>query len=446
MSWTGDIAAYDAVDVMFSATTTGLPGPGYISNVMTGSATGYTTQHEAHTVVAYADDAWPVFSAVTPLAETDPSYLMHYAAGVGWNPVSSTYLATWNRTDQATSQEVVMARTVDPTGTLGGVHQISEVQAAGEMVYWAKAACSTTTAACLVAWQETEPVNWYQGIRARLVDGAGSPLGSEIIVAEDASVMRRDVDVVYNPTDDEFLVLYTNDGSGILDVAATRVRAADGVLLGSAVVATGSDGDRSAIRGAHLSGRNQYLLVYDFEDPADNEEVHAKLAPGDLSGVGAASELILASGSGDHSSPVVAAEGDEYLVAWTYYDASWPHETTEIRARRFAGDGTPLGPAGGFLVDEFAGAKGISTRQVRFAGEQGFLVGWFYSDPSCPTGGDLHGRFVELGADQAAGLEFPTVEDFDGVDASFVSAWRTHADGFEDGGFGGWSTVAGATF
>ena len=467
VSWTGNLVAYDAVDVQFTATTTGLAGPGYVTNAVTTSADGYTTEVEEHTTVFFSEDEWPILGDVIPLATSDPNYLMRYAKGVAWNPVSETFVAAWNRVDQNTTQEVVVLRSVDTTGVLGQIRQVNEVQVAGEMPEAAEVACSSTTANCLVAWQESQPPDWYYGVRARLINGDGVPVGSEFIIAENYGVNRRDVHAAYNPVRDEYLVVYVNywDG-GVVDVAVTRVRASDGAPLGSAVIATGSDGDRDGIRLAHLTGRDQYLLVYDFEDPAENEEVRAKLAPGDLSGVGAAPELILASGSGDHRAPAAAAEGDEYLVAWTYYDDNWPNLTTEIRARRFAGDGTPLGPAGGFLVDEFQGARGIQTRQVRFAGEQGFLIGWYYNDPSCPTGGDLHGRFVEFGADQAAYLEFPTVatdnsdqpgyfacagsgqcmiltDDNDGVDVHFATAWRTHTDGFEDGGFGGWSVVVG---
>jgi len=467
VSWTGNLVAHDGVDVLFSATTTGLAGPGYVTNAVTASADGYTPEVEEHTTVFFTEDEWPILGDVIPLAETDPNYLMRYATGVSWNAVSERFLAAWNRTDQSSSQEVVVVRTVDPTGTLGDIRQVSEVNIAGEEPIWAKIACSTTAATCLVAWEENQPPDWYRGVHARLINGDGVSVGSEFIVARNSGVNRGGVDVVYNPVRDEYLVVYVNqwDG-GVVDVAATRVRASDGVLLGSAVVATGTDGDRDGIRPAHLASRDQFLLVYDFEDLAENEEVHAKLAPGDLSGVGAAPELILASGSGDHRAPVVAAEDDEYLVAWTYYDDNWPNLTTEVRARRFAGDGTPLGPSGGFLVDEFEGARGIQTRQVWFAGEQGFFIGWYYSDPACPTGGDQHGRFVEFDADQAAYLEFPTVattdsdgpgyvacavsgqcmvltEDNLGVDAHIVTAWRAHTDGFEDGGYGGWSVVVG---
>ena len=471
VSWTatGTLAAYDSIDILFSVTTTGLGGPGYVTNTVTASATGYNTDHESHTVLAYTQEEWPVHGEIMTLAESDPNFQMGYATGVSWNPVSEQFIAGWIRTDNNTSQWYVDAGTIDPHGAPGAAHQVNVVGIPGETPIWISVACSTTSPGCLVAWEETQPGDWRASARGRLLDGDGAPIGSELVIAEDPDIARREIDVVYNSTLDEYLVSYVNElDSGVVEVAATRVRAGDGAVLGSAIVATGSDGDRTRVHAAHLPGRDQYLLVFGFEDLAENEEVHAKLAPGNLSGVGAASELILAAGGGDHLAPVVAAEGDEYLVAWAYWDDTWPHLTTEIRARRFAGDGTPLGPTGGFLVDEFQGAQGIQTRGVRFAGEQGYLIGWSYSDNRTPTGIDLHGRFVESGADQAAYTEFPTiatvnwdqlghfacrstglcmvlVDDFEGVKARFVTAWRAHVDGFEDGGFGGWSAVVGAT-
>ena len=44
VSWAGDLAAYEGVDMLFSVTTTGLTEPGYFTNTVTGSATGYTTE------------------------------------------------------------------------------------------------------------------------------------------------------------------------------------------------------------------------------------------------------------------------------------------------------------------------------------------------------------------------------------------------------------------
>lgn len=463
----GALQAHDAVDIYFSVTTTGLSGPGYVTNVATASANGYNTRQEAHTTVAHTGDDWPVLGEIMTLAASDPDNMMAYATGVSWNPVSERYYAGWIRADNNTGQWYVDARTIAPSGVQGISHQLNVVATPGEMPGGVKVGCSTASTGCLAAWEETQPGDWRPSVRGRLLDGDGVPVGTELVIAEDSTIGRREIDVVYNSTLNEYLVAYVNElDSGLIEVGATRVRESDGAVLGSAIVASGSDGERTGVRAAHLPGQDRYMIVFDHEDSLDEQEIHAKFANGNLAGVGAAPEIVVAGGGGQDSGPAVGAHGDDFLVAWRHED-DWPPTFSEVRARRFAGDGTPLGPAGGFLVDEFEGVAGIRVREVEYAGDQGFLIGWYYSDDRSPTGKDHHGRFVESGADQAAYTEFPTLatsewdregfltcaafgrcmilaETFDGVTVRFVSAWRTLTDGFEDGTFDGWSAVVGA--
>jgi hypothetical protein len=243
------------------------------------------------------------------------------------------------------------------------------------------------------------------------------------------------------------------------------VRASDGALLGSAIIHSGPDFDRERPDVAFLADWNEYLIVYTCEDPAGNRQVRGKLAPADLSGVGSDPEITIAAAVADDYWPAVEAHGDGFLVAWARRQGT--PAAVQIRARRVSSSGIPQGGASGFLINGFSQLPGGYVTDVQFAGEQGFLVGWNHSDSSSVTGPDHHGRFVELGEDQPAYLEFPTfstvgwdqwgsfacneagrcliaAEITDGVDARFVSAWRAHIDGFEDGGFGGWDAVVGA--
>jgi hypothetical protein len=324
-------------------------------------------------------------------------------------------------------------------------------------------ACSSVSGKCLVVWEETESIHWNQGIRARLVDSDGTPLAGEFVLVE-GSGYHINPEVVHNPVRDEFLVVHDNRwNSGVIDVSAHRVRADNGLLLSSAIVATGSDGERTWPRVAHLADRDQYLVTYTFEDATEDEEVRAKIAAGDLLGVGSGPELSIAATVGNDRYAGVGAHGDGYLVAWLHQENSFVNG--EIRARRLAGDGSPLGTSGGFLVSGFPDTLGGVVSGVRFNGDQGFFVGW-----GNRTAGDTdqHGRYVELGSDEAAFFEFPSfaTQDWDGpgrfacngtgqclvvcriqagVHAGFVTAWRVLSDGFEDGTVGGWSVVVGAS-
>lgn len=464
VSYSGDLPQYNAGDILFSASTSGLASPAHVDNQVTFAATGFNTVVKTRTTVVYSEDEWPVYGETMRLSETDGDWYAGESTGVAWNPHTEVFSAVWIRTDLMSSQRYLQTRTIDPTGSLGDTQQVNQV-APGEEPYQPSIACSSVSGQCLVAWTEVEPVSWQWGIRTRLLGSDGVPIGNEAVVVEGGG-HHTQPRVVYNPDFDEFLVVYSSDrDAGVVDVSAQLVRASDGALLGAAVVESGTDFDRSQPKAAYLAARDDYLIAYTCEDASGDRQVRAKVVADDLVGVGTSPEVVIASPPVDDYAPAVGAEGDGYLVAWARRQGT--PAATQIRARRVSGDGVPIGSTSGFLVNDFAGLPSGSVTDVRFAGEQGFLVGWVHNDSSSPTGADQHGRYVELGDDQPAYLEFPALatSDWDqwgpfacrssgqcliavevtgGVDARFITAWRVHGDGFEDGSFAGWDAVVGA--
>ncbi|MEJ2581460.1 MAG: hypothetical protein P8127_07475 [Acidobacteriota bacterium] len=464
VSWNGSITVSDTVVVSFSVTTETLPDPGYVTNEVVADDPGFDALLMSRTTCVHRSGEQAVLGPIFPISNHGSGWYQGWANGVYWNSVSETYVAAWIRSDYPTNSNYeVQAVTVDPEGAVGVVQHVST----GQVDEQPSVACSEVSGNCLVAWSRREPApSINSDVYARLLGSGAAPLGSEFAIYQ-GSGHQGNPDVAYNSALDEFLVTYENRwASGLRDVVAQRVRASDGALLTWANVATGSDGGRTSLRAAHLAGRDQYLLVYNFAPTAGDPEIRAKIAPGHLGGVSPAPEMTIASTLTSYESPAVAAIDDDYLVVWSHLDVS---NVGGIRARRVSGDGSPQGPAGGFRVSEFEhNVVAYSVPLVEFAGQQGFLVGWDHDDAATPTQEDLHGRFVEPGMDHASFTEFPTWATIDwdffghfacsrtgqclslrdgmtGIDGRFVWAWLVFAHGFDEGTFEGWSQVVGAT-
>ena len=457
VSWAGSLAAWQTVTISFSVTTTALAGPGYVTNEAIADDPGLDALVLLRTSCVHYPEEQMLLGPIASVAPHGSGFTMTQGWGVAWNSAVENYLTAWISTNSSVRD--VQVRTVDPSGALGAVRSITS----GYTDYVPSVSCSGVSGNCLVVWDRQEPSPSHDSdVWARLLDSTGQPLGPEFAIAQ-GSGSQNSAEVVYNSVVDEFLVVYSNwwhDGLG--DVAAQRVQASNGALLSWANIATGTDGNRQDLRAAHLSERDQYLLVYEFSSAATGYEIRAKIAPGNLSGVSVASEIAIAVGSLGNGTPAVAAGGDQYLVAWLHTENVLG--ASGIRARAVSGDGTPIGGINGFRVSEFLHPATYTMPLVHFAGEQGFLVGWDHDDPTTLTTEDTHGRFVELDSDQAAFLEYPTYATVDGdyfghfacsgrgeclmlrngptgIDGRFVVGWRIFSDGFEISDTSGWSST-----
>lgn len=457
VSWAGSLAAWQTVTISFSVTTTALAGPGYVTNEAIADDPGLDALVLLRTSCVHYPEEQMLLGPIASVAPHGSGFAMTQGSGVAWNAAVENYLTAWISTNSSVYD--VQVRTVDPSGALGVVRPITS----GQLDYLPSVSCSGVSGNCLAVWdrQELSPSSDLD-VLARLLDSTGQPLGPEFAIAQ-GSGSQHGARVVYNSALDEFLVVFWNMWhDGLKDVAAQRVQASNGALLSWANIATGTDGNRRDLRAAHLSERDQYLLVYEFWSAATGYEIRAKIAPGNLSGVSVAPEITIAASSANDELPAVAAGGDQYLVAWLHTENVLG--ASGIRARAVSGDGTPIGGINGFRVSEFLHPAGYTMPLVHFAGEHGFLVGWDHDDSTTLTMEDTHGRFVELDSDQAAFLEFPTYATVDwdyfghfacsgrgdclmlrdgltGIDGRFVVGWRIFSDGFEISDTSGWSST-----
>ena len=180
-------------------------------------------------------------------------------------------------------------------------------------------------------------------------------------------------DVVFNPNDDEYLVVYVNGWfSGLFDITAQRVDG-DGTLLSWANVASSSSAQRHSATAAFSPELDRYLIGYSrAAGSAAGYDVVGKTADPDLAGLSIAPEIVLVDSATDAASnPAVGASADGFIALYNL--------PIDVRARRLAGDGTPLGPGEGFpLGNQSSVAVGypLEANAVARADAIGFVSAW----------------------------------------------------------------------
>ena len=211
--------------------------------------------------------------------------------------------------------------------------------------------------------------------------------------------------VAYNSAANEYLVVYENYWGSLSDIDAVRVRAGDGVQVSWRNIATGAGQFRGSPDVAYHPGSDLYLVAYDFQasSTATTREIYGKRATWNLGEL--SPEIEICVDGNEKGSVALAVSPAEFLAVW---DSYWTgNATISIYARRLALDGTPLGPAGGFLV---AGAFTQNNKAPDAAyGGGSYQVVWHREKSG--TDFNVFGRLVSLGSDSAGGNEFSIDND-----------------------------------
>ncbi len=207
--------------------------------------------------------------------------------------------------------------------------------------------------------------------------------------------------VVYNRTDDLYLVVYDNEKTdGTIDVVGRQINATTFEMVGdyrTVLASVGPNQYRHSPAVAFDPIHNQYLVSYVFEqvDPARayvaSKSVSANLTPG--------TEVDLSATFG--MDPQVRFAKGEYMVTWANTPANF------IGARRVNHDGQPFGAPGGFRLSAvLPGDHYAWYPHLDFIPNFGFLVVWSRFDDATMDESDILASLILPGADQPAGGEF----------------------------------------
>jgi hypothetical protein len=235
---------------------------------------------------------------------------------------------------------------------------------------------------------------------ARRVKWDGSWMGAEFLVGRTPDRQHHPA-VTYNGDADEYLIVYQNTRSGGgQDIDAVRVRGFDGWAMGWVNVATGANQFRSSPDVAYDAASGHYLMAYTLRpNSASNPgDIYGKTASWNLAHF--SSEIPICADANDQDRVALAAGSGEYLAVWQ----DEPNTTTTwVYARRLSGDGTPQGSGGGFCVAA-APDRHDTTPKVAYGTGYGYLVTWNRLNPGSVH--DVYGHYVMPGLDTVVGLEF----------------------------------------
>jgi hypothetical protein len=229
-----------------------------ITAVVKGSAVAYDPRESMYLVVsAYGDlNGRFVSAAGDPIGlpftiQVGTSGATHFP-GVAYSPDANGgaggFLVAWHRSEVVGA--TVYSRTVSPAGVLGPVSHLTT-----DGSWWeagVDVAYSTKSQEFLVAWQAA-------GIRAQRVGMNGDPLGLNIFVT--GTDYHRDPSVAYNPTTNEFMVVYSGADTVSAYAAARRVAAGSGTLVGTETLLNRAVGTYIT-EVAYNSATNRYLATW----------------------------------------------------------------------------------------------------------------------------------------------------------------------------------------
>jgi hypothetical protein len=163
----------------------------------------------------------------------------------------------------------------------------------------------------LVAWaHETSATN--HDIYFRRLSSDGTPLGSPVGLATGVQFEGNPA-VAYNPTDNEYLVVWEYAFSASdHDIYARRISGSGAPLGGTFVVVNSGTNESNPVVTFNQEA-GQYLVVYEYQAAGGNQDIYARRVGGD--GTLPGSIIPVATGSTDQSAPATAA-GGSYLVVW----------------------------------------------------------------------------------------------------------------------------------
>lgn len=331
---------------------------------------------------------------------------------VAYNSRHNEYLVVWEN-DRGATRDIYAAR-VTPDGIVKSTFTI--VSNANRWNWLPDVAYSPVQDEYLVVYAYKVSTVDYD-IWARRVRWNGSWMSGEIPVNRESGKQWYPA-VAYNSHDDEYLVVYENYWSDTLrDIAAQRIKAADGSLLSWRNIASAANTIRRLPDVAYNATRNEYLIAYTYQSNSTaNGHIFGKITSanmGDLS-----SEIQVVYNTYDQDGVALAAGPDEYFAVWQ--DGPSPSHRT-IYGRRLSATGVPHP----FVPIADHAGKVCTEVAVAYGPVYGYLINWRYVLTASDN--NIYGRYVRAGQNTAAGSEF-IIDDTSQIQRSPAVACATTGD------------------
>ncbi len=247
-----------------------------------------------------------------------------------YSPISNTYLVVWHDQDDGDIDE----RVINADGTLGSVHSVSISGTQPAVAY------NSTANEYLIVF--AGPATGDKDINGRRVAADGAFVGTVFTISVNAADQPLP-QVDYNATDDEYLVVWSDERTDQGDIYGRRVDA-DETLLGSGdfLIASGADA-QGAPSVAWNEDDNEYLVVWhDYRDSGvTGADIYGQRVAADGSLL--EDEIALCTASENQQYPrarYIPAYG-RYFVVWQ--DNRNPATGWDIYGQNVNGDGSLYG-------------------------------------------------------------------------------------------------------
>jgi hypothetical protein len=228
---------------------------------------------------------------------------------VAYNASGNEYLVVWERrvgSDEFVQYDLYGQRLSAAGAPIGGAFAI----VVGPYRQHAPAvACATPSTVCLVAWKDRTSTDEYNIVGQRVQSGV--LIGGQIAISN-WSGDQLEPRLAYNPTDNEFIVVWEDRHWGASSIYGQRV-GVDGTLRGSACWIA-SEGE-AAPDVAFLPQARSYIVTWEHEFSASDHDVYARRVAYDGS-MPDAEFTVSARGTHEQHPAIAAGAGWDVLITW----------------------------------------------------------------------------------------------------------------------------------
>lgn len=318
---------------------------------------------------------------------------------VAYNSHHDEYLVVWFD-DDGLGTQAVYAQRLDSGGGLIGNQPITVAEYIGHLMWQPDVVYNPTRNEYLVVYTYEAGPGDYDIWGTRLT-WDGNALSPDIWINGDTDDQQNPA-VAYNSNADEYLVAWESEqGPATWDIWVRRVNGDGATPHGKVCVATSGTDLRTYPDVAYNPAQNGYLIAYTFrDDSAHNGDIYGKIVSWNLGNIG--SEIKLVDNTNLQDDVALAAGQDEYLAVWQDGPGPTVNGWRTIYGRRINSDGSF--PAAPFLVADHMN-RTLHAPDVSYGAGYGYLVTWDYETLTA-SDYNIYGRYVMRGQDQACGDEF----------------------------------------
>jgi len=259
------------------------------------------------------------------------------APRITYNPADNEYFVVAHSIEDTEGFDILGMRIDSDGSPIGDIHLLSESTATGDEGF-PSVAYNSQVNEYLVAWHAFTEGSW--NIHAQRTTANGSLQGNQIVICQ-AHHEQEFTSVAYNPTNDEYAVVWQDQRDGSQYDVYVQIIAGDGTILGPNLPVSDSESDDCHPDIVYDGDLNSYLVVWEHTDPTTGSDIHACWLSG--SGVPTGPSFAICATSGDqmNATAVYVRPAREYLIAWEDYHLDV--DSGDIYAQRFSKQAGPMG-------------------------------------------------------------------------------------------------------